>query len=122
MKTLVGNLILFLLPLVLFIIAFYLTSGILSREISVIDISSKIFNVINEAEIYKQQIRNITLEKLKENYDLKEFSFSGYYTFFKISIIERDNSKIKIEVLAYPKEEISGIKMIVHYIDEIKLW
>ncbi|MFH7903280.1 MAG: hypothetical protein QXQ19_02330 [Candidatus Aenigmatarchaeota archaeon] len=122
MKTLIGNLILFLLPLVLFIIAFYLTAGILSREISVIDISSKIFNVINEAEIYKQQIRNITLEKLKENNNLKEFSFSGYYTFFKISIIERDNSKIKIEVFGYPKEEIIGIRLIIHYIDEIKLW
>ncbi|MEM5824412.1 MAG: hypothetical protein QXW04_00025 [Candidatus Aenigmatarchaeota archaeon] len=121
MKTLVGNLILFLLPLVLFIIAFYLTAGILSREISVIDISSKIFNVINEAEIYKQQIRNITLEKLKEDHDLKEFSFSGYYTFFKISVIEKDSSKIKIEVLAYPKGEISGIKILIHYIDEIIL-
>lgn len=121
MKTIVSNLVLILFPLIIFVIAFYLSTIVLSREIKVVDISSKISNVINEAEIYKQEIKKIIIKKIQKNTNLKTFSFETYYVKFEINIIEKNESIIKYEVLAKPKEKINGVNLLIHFFDEIKL-
>lgn len=121
MKLLVSNLILILLPLILFVIAFYLSAMILSREIKVVDISSKISNIINEAEIYKEEIKDIVIEKIKNNPDLKIFTFETYYSKFEIDIVEKNDKEIRYEVLVKPKEKIEGLNLVIHFFDNVKL-
>lgn len=117
------SIIFLLLPLIIFIIAFYLTAGVLSREIEISDISLKVFNVINEAEIYKQTIREYVINRLKEDRTIKELRFSGYFSTFTINIQNYDEIKneIEYEVICVPKEKISGIDLVIHYIDVVNV-
>lgn len=117
------SIIFLLLPIIVFIIAFYLTAGVLSRELEMLDISSRIFNIVNEAEIYKQTIREYVINKIRQDKTIKELQFSGYYSNFFITIQNYDETKNKIEfeVVCKPKEKISGIDLVIHYIDFVNI-
>jgi hypothetical protein len=113
MKGITSHIILILLPIILFIIVFYLTANALSREIEVSDISSKILNFINEAE----NLKLIVLEKIKN--EKKDFNLLGKYCNLNVRIISQ-GEKIKYEIEAKPREEI-GIKISLLSIGEIKV-
>lgn len=124
MKGLITNLIILLFPLIIFIIAFYISAGLLSREISVVDISSKIHSIINEAEIYKIPLRDYVRERMRNSNNTninRNLVFETFYSLFKISIIEANRNKIRYEVFVEPKERISSIELIIHFIDEVEL-
>jgi len=107
MKGIAAQLMLLLLPIVLFIITFYLTANALSREIKIFDISSKISKMINELEIYKPEISK-RIKELKS-----EFSFETNYLIIKVSDINISQNTIFYKVVAMPKEKIEGISNFV---------
>jgi len=107
MKGIAAQLMLLLLPIVLFIITFYLTANALSTQIKIVDISTKISKMINELEIYKPEISK-RVRELKS-----EFSFETNYLIIKISEIEITQDKISYKVTAMPKEKIEGISNFV---------
>jgi len=107
MKGIAAQLMLLLLPIVLFIIVFYFTANALSSEIKIYDISSKISKMINELEIYKKEIS----ERVKEL--RSEFSFETNYLIIKVSEIAIGQNKISYRVDAIPKERIEGISNFV---------
>jgi len=107
MKGIAAQLLLLLLPIVLFIIVFYFTANALNSEVKIYDISSKISKMINELEIYKKEIS----ERVKEL--RSEFSFETNYLIIKVSEINIDYNKISYRVDAIPKERIEGISNFV---------
>ncbi len=115
MKGIVGNIILIALPIVLFIVCFYLTAKALEREIEVSHISSKITNFLNEIEIYKSLIN----EKVKN--ENKNFIIEGKYAKIKVEIKEKSNNEIIFEVIGEPLEKIEGLQIVSHYIGKVKL-
>lgn len=115
MKGIVANLILIFLPFILFIAAFYLTASLLSKEHEISDLSSKVLRIINEAEIYK----NIIKEKVKA--EKQSFILKGQYLNFKVNILKIENNEIEYEIIAEPIEKIFGIDLILHLIDKVKL-
>lgn len=115
MKAIVANFILIFLPFILFIIAFYLTASVLSKEYEISDLSSQVLRIINEAEIYKLQI------KQKVAYEKGNFTIKGNYLIFRISILKIDANEIEYEIFAEPIEKIQGIDIKLHLVDKIKL-
>lgn len=123
MKSLMASLLLVLSPIIVFIISFYFTGKILSREIRVADFITQVSNFINEPEIYKPILREYLRYTLLngKNETNESLIFKAYYTIFKISILEKTDKRILYEVKVFPKEEISNLKILVHYIDEITI-
>jgi len=103
MKGIAAQLMLLLLPIVLFIITFYLTANSLSSQIKIFDVSSKISKMINELEIYKPEISK-RVKELKS-----EFSFETNYLIIKVSEVNINQNVISYKVVAVPKEKIEGI-------------
>lgn len=118
MKVIAANLFLIFIPLIIIILTFYLFVGALNREIVVLDVVSKISNIINEVEFYKHEIRNIVYEKFLTDPTITQIEFEAYYVKFEINVIEKFENKIVYEVIAKPIEEIQGIKILIHFIDE----
>ncbi|MEM5821259.1 MAG: hypothetical protein QXP34_02985 [Candidatus Aenigmatarchaeota archaeon] len=115
MKGIVAQLLFLLLPIFIFIIVFYLSGILLSSEIKIIDLSSKVSKMINEFETYKPTISQIVKEK-KSN-----FSFSGNYLIIEVKDVEIKGNVITYSVYAKPKEKIEGIDFIIFYYAEDRL-
>lgn len=109
MKGIAANLILLLLPIIIFIIVYYLTGLALSREIRILDISSKVSKMINEFEAYKNSIS----KKVKEVKDA--FTIDTYYLSIKVTNVKVEGNRINYEIYAMPKEKIEGINFLIFY-------
>ena len=114
MKALVSHIVLMLLPVILFIISFYLVTATLSKEVEVSDISSKVLNFVNEAE----NLKVIAVEKLKN--ERKDFVLEGKYCRVNAKILNLNGNEIEYEISVNPKEEI-GIKISLFTNGKIKI-
>jgi hypothetical protein len=114
MKAIVSHIILMLLPVILFIISFYLVAATLSKEGEVSDISSKVLNFVNEAE----NLKIVSIEKLKN--EKKDFVLEGKYCRINAKIISLNENEIEYEIYANPKEEME-IKISLFTSGKIKI-
>jgi hypothetical protein len=114
MKAIVSHIILMLLPVVLFIISFYLVAATLSKEREVSDISSKVLNFVNEAEILK----TVAIERLKS--EKKDFVLEGKYCRINAKILNLNENEMEYEISAKPKEDME-VKISLFTIGKIKI-
>jgi hypothetical protein len=116
MKTISTHLILMLLPIITFIILFYLIANAMSGERRVSDISSQIMKVMDEAEILKIA----ALEKIKR--DRNGFTIFGSYCILKVNVTNISENEIFYEIEVRPKEKLEGgIELVLYTSGNIKI-
>lgn len=115
MKSLATQIIIILLPIILFIIVFYISALALSKEREGSEISFYVSRIINEAETLKLQI----IEKAKQ--ERKNFNYRAQYSQFEVFVKELDSNTLEVYVEVTPIEKFYDIEIVLTFSTILKI-